>query len=272
MTPDRYLVVAAVGLCACSSSSSGSRGTEGDAATGGLDGASGDAGDGQPGDSGSGCTQAPLPEGGPVSVSGTVVSALDDGGLTPVPNAMVAVEYGGLYLPWCDLSKASPYYVFGAVTDDAGAFTLAARAGQLGFHGFATGQYYSRAPLDTSKGTTVQVVLSALPVGQTKPTIAGAAFDASSVAPGAQVTLTATVAAGSPSDPLSDETILVEPTHSWAVELDPPSIGKKDDFPDGVWSRTFTAPAEPGHYVYWLSATTAGCVTGDLVNVSLDVQ
>jgi hypothetical protein len=186
---------------------------------------------------------------------------------------MVGVEYGGLYLPWCDLSHASPYYLFGAVTDDAGAFSLTARAGKLGFHGFATGQYYSRAPLDTSTGvTSVQIVLSALPPQQAKPTITGAAFSAAQVAPGAQVTITTTVAAGIPTDPLSDETILVEPTHSWAIELDPPSLGKKDDFPDGTWSRTFPAPAQTGHYVYWLSATTAGCVTSDLVQVSLDVQ
>jgi hypothetical protein len=223
-------------------------------------------------DAASGCTQAPIPDGGPVQVTGTVVSVLDDGGLVPVPNAMVAAEYGGLYLPWCDLSKASPYYLFGAVTDDAGAFALTAGAGKLGFHGFATGQYYSRAPLDTSKGTSVQVILSALPPQQVKPTISGAAFDATPVAPGAQVTITATVKAGVATDPLSDETILVEPTQSWAAELNPPSTGKKDDFPDGMWSRTFAAPSQPGHYVYWLSATTAGCVTSDLVTIPLDVQ
>ena len=65
--------------------------------------------------------------------------------------------------------------------------------------------------LDTSTGaTTVQVVLSPLPPQQTKPTITGAAFNAAQVAPGAQVTLTATVKAGVPTDPLSDETILVD--------------------------------------------------------------
>lgn len=256
--------------CACSSSSASGSGGPGDAstdtATGGVDSGAGDSGTG-------GCTQAPIPDGGPVQITGSVVSVLDDGGLVPVPNAMVAVEYGGLYLPWCDLSHASPYYLFGGVTDDAGAFALTARAGQLGFHGFATGQYYSRAPLDTSKGaTTVQVILSALPPQQVKPAITGAAFSAAQVAPGAQVTVTAMVKAGVAADPLSDETVLVEPTQSWAVELDPPSLGKKDDFPDGTWSRTFTAPAQTGHYLYWLSATTAGCVTSDLVQLPLDVQ
>jgi hypothetical protein len=258
------LILAAIAPCiaGCSTANSSSSGDSG--ATGGDDAGEGGS---------SGCTQAPIPDGGPVQVTGTVVSVLDDGGVVPVPSAMVGVEYGGLYLPWCDLSHASPYYLFGAVTDDAGAFALSARAGKLGFHGFATGQYYARAPLDTSTGaTTVQIVLSALPPQQAKPTVTGAAFNPAQVAAGAQVTITATVAAGVGSDPLSDETILVEPTHSWATELDPPSLGKKDDFPDGTWSRTFSAPAQTGHYVYWLSATTAGCVTSDVVQLSLDVQ
>jgi hypothetical protein len=206
-----------------------------------------------------------------VQVTGTVLTS-SDAGFVPVANAMVAAEYGGLYLPWCDLSKASPYYVFGAVTDDAGTFTLSAGAGQLGFHGFATGQYYSRAPLDTSQSTSVKLILTPLPAQQVKPTVSGASFGATQAAPGAQVTLTASVHAGAATDPLSDETIVVEPTQSWAAELDPPSTGAKDNFPDGTWSRTFAAPSQPGHYTYWLSATTAGCVTSDLVTIPLDVQ
>jgi hypothetical protein len=256
------LVAAAVLPIACSSSS-GAPGTGGD---GGSDGATG-------GDDGGGsaCVDK-LPDGGPVQVTGTVVSVTVDGKMSPVPNAMVVAEYGGLYLPWCDLSKASPYYRFGAVTDDAGAFTMAAAAGQLGFHGFATGQYYSRASLDTSTGTVTKVVLTPLAAGVAKPTITGAAFQQSTVAAGAQVTITANVAAGSASDPLSDETVLAEPTHSWGAELNPPSLGKKDDFPDGTWSLTFTAPSQSGTYTYWLSATTAGCVTSDLVELPLTVQ
>jgi hypothetical protein len=260
--PAVSMVAASLALLACSSSSSGGAAGGGDAGNGGDAG-----GDG----TGAACVDT-LPDGGPVQVTGTVVTALEDGATVPVPNAMVATEYGGLYLPWCDLSKASPYYRFGAVTDDAGAFTMTAAAGKLGFHGFATGQYYSRAPLDTSKGTTVTVILAPLPAGQPKPTITGAAFDQSTVTAGAQVTLSATVMAGSPTDPLSDETVLVEPTHSWGVELDPPSLGKKDDFPDGVWSLTFSAPAQSGSYTYWLSATSAGCATSDVVELPLIVQ
>jgi hypothetical protein len=257
------LVVAAASTFACSSSSSGTPATGGTDA-GGTDGTHG-------GDTGGACVDT-LPDGGPVQVTGMVVSLLDDGGMVPVPNAMLATEYGGLYLPWCNMAQASPWYRFGAVTDDAGAFTMTAAAGKLGFHAFATGQYYSRAPLNTSSGTTVTVTISPLPAGQAKPTITGAAFQQSTVAAGSQVTLSATVKAASSSDPLSDETVLVEPTHSWGVELDPPSLGTKDDFPDGVWSLTFAAPSQPGAYTYWLSATSAGCVTSDLIQLPLTVQ
>jgi hypothetical protein len=201
-----------------------------------------------------------------------VVTALPDGGTVPVPNAMVAVEYGGLYLPWCDLSKASPYYLFGAVTDDAGAFTLTARAGILGFHGFASRQDYARARVDTSQGTMTTLLLSPQASGQARPTISGAAFAQSTVSAGEAVSLSATVKAGTSSDPLSDEVIVVEPTQSFALELNPPSLGKKDDFPDGVWSRSFPAPTQPATYTYWLSATSAGCVTSDLVQLTLVVR
>src|SRR5260370_37178008 len=107
---------------------------------------------------------------------------------------------------------------------------------------------------------------------QPKPTIADATFDKIMVAVGESVTVRATVRAVTAADPLSDETVLVEPTRSWAVELDPPSAGKKDDFPDGTLSRSFPPPALPGTYTYWLSATTAGCVTSDVVQLTLTVQ
>lgn len=255
------LLAAGGALGACSSSPAPAQPSDGgeDAEGGGEDA-----------EGGTTCVDT-LPEGGPVQVTGTVVSAADDGGTSPIANAMVAVEYGGLYLPWCNLAQASPYYRFGAVTDDAGAFTMTAAAGKLGFHGFATGQYYSRAPLDTSTGTSVTIILAPEPAGP-KPTITGASFTPTTVPAGAQVTLTATVTAGSPTDPLSDETMLVEPTHSWARELNPPSLGKKDNFPDGSWSLSFAAPAEAGTYTYWLSATSAGCVTSDVGTLSLVVQ
>jgi hypothetical protein len=220
------------------------------------------------------CQDQPVPDAGRVHVTGTVTEAVADVSKTGpvIPNAVVAVEYGGLYLPWCDLSKASPYYVYGALTDDAGRFEIDVAEGSLGFHSFANDYLYTRAPLDTSKGRDVSLTMEPLPKGQAQPTLASVAFDKSSVAPGETVTLSATVATWKNTDPLSDETLLVEPTGSWGAELDPPGQGKKDDFPDGVWRRTFAAPAKTGTYTYWLSATTASCITSQLLSLTLTVR
>src|SRR5262245_43267672 len=97
------------------------------------------------------CTQIAVPDGGPAHITGVVMEAHPEGGIpTPIPNAIIAVEYGGTYVPWCELSKASPYYLFGAVADDAGQFALDAKQGALGFHSFANRYLYDRASLDTT--------------------------------------------------------------------------------------------------------------------------
>jgi hypothetical protein len=236
------------------------------------------------------CNQLAMPDGGRVHVTGTVTQAIHDAGapVKPIANAMVArrsragfrpaVEYGGLYVPWCDLGQASPYYVFGALSDDAGRFEIDVKEGSLGFHSFANDYLYTRAPLDTATGRTVVLEMEPLPKGQAQPTFADAHFDKTTVAPGEPVTFSATIAtwdsgaARAPSDPLSDENIIVEPTNSWGVELNPPASGQKDDFPDGLWKRTFPAPNAPGTYTYWFSATTSQCITSKLVSMTLKVE
>jgi hypothetical protein len=220
------------------------------------------------------CTQLDVPDGGPLKVTGRVVEKAHDGGTPqPIPNAMVSVEYGGLYVPYCNRALASPYYVFGTYTDAQGNFTIDVKHGALlGFHSFATGYYYSRAPLDTTAGTDVTIETERLPDAQAKPIVANAGFVQSTVLLGDRVTFTAEVRAASPNDPLSDEILLVEPTRSWSVELNPPSVGKPDSFPDGLWKRSFLSPLKGGTYTYYFSATTAGCVTSDVQTFTLTVQ
>jgi hypothetical protein len=220
------------------------------------------------------CTQIPMPDGGVVHMTGVVMEARRDGGPPQViPNAMVSVEYGGLYVPWCDLSKASPYYVFGAITDDAGRFEIDVKEGLLGFHGFATNYLYSRVEPAFAADAATPVTLKLEPLqDQKKPTSTDAGFDKTTVDAGAMVTFTATLTTFDKGDPLSDENLLVEPTRSWSLELDPPSQGKKDNFPDGVWTRTFPAPSKPGTYTYWFSATTSQCITSDVITATLVVQ
>jgi hypothetical protein len=219
------------------------------------------------------CTQAPIPDGAPAHVSGTVVEALGDGGAgRPLAGAMASAEYGGLYLAYCDMARASPYYLFGAVTDANGHFEMDARAGFLGFHSFATRYFYSRGSLDTGDAGTLVLAMEPLPASHARPTVTGAGFDTSAVAPGAPVTFSATVTTTVSTDPLSDEIVLVEPTRSWSRELDPPSAGKKDDFPSGLWKATFSAPDKAGDYIYYFSATTSQCVTTDVQPFTLTVR
>ncbi len=218
------------------------------------------------------CTQLPIPDSGPLTITGTVYENVPDASPRPLANAMVAAEYGGLYLTWCDLAHASPYYQFGAYTDANGKFTVQAHAGILGFHSFATGFLYNRARLDTA--TSTDVVLHMEPIkNEKKPAVTAAGFAATTVAPGGSLTFTATAAAADrTNDPLSDELMLVEPTQSFATELDPPSVGLKDDFPDGVWKKTFPAPTKKGTYTYYFSATTAHCVSSDVQPFPITVQ
>ena len=219
------------------------------------------------------CTQIPMPDGAPITVTGTVVELASDGGVAKtIADAMVAAEYGGLYVPWCDLAHASPYYIYGAYTDAKGDFSIDVREGFLGFHSFATGYLYTRAALHTGDGGTVTLQMEQIKAGQQKPLVSGAAFDKTTVAPGGALTFSATVKAAVSTDPLSDELILVEPSRSWATELDPPSVGLKDDFPDGLWTKTFLAPTTKGTYTYYFSATTSLCVTSDVQPFTITVQ
>jgi hypothetical protein len=214
----------------------------------------------------------PMPDGGPVTVTGTVVEMLDGGTAVPLAGAMVSAEYGGLYVPYCDLSRGSPYYAFGAITDADGNFTMNARQGVLGFHVFATGYYYTRRPLDTRSGTSAMLPMVPLTQPERAPVVVSAGFDKTTVAPGGTLTFSATVMAPIADDPLSDEIILIEPSSSWAVELDPPARGKPDDFPDGVWTKTFAAPTTPGTYTYHFGTTTAYCEASPVQSFQITVQ
>lgn len=218
-----------------------------------------------------GCSQVPLPDSGPVAVQGVVLDSTTDAG---IPGAVVAAEYGGIYLQYCDRSHASPYYVFGALADSTGHFSVNAREGQLGFHSFANGYLYSRQLTDTTQdgGTFVTIQAEPVATGQPLPTVTNPHFDTATVSAGATVTFSATLATYDSKDPLSDENILVEPTTGFTTELDPPSAGQPDDFPDGLWKATFAAPQASGTYTYWFSATTSQCYTSTLYPVQLVVQ
>src|SRR5262249_45080667 len=148
-----------------------------------------------------------IPDGGPLKVTGRVVEKARDGGTAqPIPNAMVSVEYGGLYVPYCNRALASPDYVFGTFTRAHGDFPMAGKpGGLLGFHSFAPGSSCPAAPLDTTAGTDVTIETEKLPDTQAKPTVKNAGFVQATVLLGDRVTFTAEVHAATTNVPLSDE-------------------------------------------------------------------
>ena len=193
---------------------------------------------------------------------------------SPIGGAYVAIERGGIYVAIADPSKASPAFQYGALTRADGTFEVVVAGGLVGVHSFIDDHFYGSQLVRVDADPTSFVMASApLQASAVKPTLANPSAVPSTVAPGESFVLSVTAAAGSASDPLSDEIVAIEPTTGWAGELDPPSAGSPGvGYPDGLYSRTITAPAEPGTYTYGLAVTTEGCVTGDLTTITLTVQ
>ena len=213
----------------------------------------------------------PPPHGGPanVTVSGHVV---DGKTKAPLPHVPIAIEIGGHYVTNPDPSKANPSYQRGAVTDDAGAYSVVLPSGSLGFHSFLNKYRYGTEGLTAAANVTFDITMEQRDT-ELPPTLTNARFEPAQVAAGATFALKVTATAATPTDPLSEEIVVVEATTSMSAALDPPSAGVQGKgFPDGEWSRTFTAPTYAGTYTYYLSATTEGCIVSDLVLLQLQVK
>lgn len=207
--------------------------------------------------------------------SNLVVTVLDAKSEEPLPNALMVVEEGGIYIKNADPSKGSPAYQYGGRADAEGIFRLTLPAGDKGLHIFAAGHRYAPAKvtIEQSDVTTKEVLASPeLPADQA-PTISNVTIDPASASPGAQITLSATATAASAADPLSDETLAILAERAFSIALDPPSAGVQGvGFPDGLYTKTFAAPDAPGQYSYFVVATSEGCITSTPVSVTLTVQ
>ncbi len=202
-------------------------------------------------------------------LKGNVISSA--GG--PLGQVLIAIEAGGIYVHNADTSKGNPSYRYAALTDNDGYFDVVLPCApiDLGLHAYQDGYKYGSRTARV--GESALVSAPPLKPGEPTPTLSGSTLSASKVAPGAAVTVETTAAAGSPTDPLSEEVLLFEPTQSWSKALDPPSAGNQGlGFPDGKWRTTFTAPAVPGDYVYSLIATSEACVGSPRVSLRLTVQ
>ena len=221
-------------------------------------------------------SNAGSPKKGAARLSGRVV---DKATGTPIARAVVAIENGGLDVPNPDPSKPNPSYQFGTITGADGSFSLTVSSTTLGVHAVASG-YTAGAPpggdLPFSGEKSVTIALDPLDSSAARPMLDAAAFDDAYVSTGAGVTLrvhaSAPLSSTAP-DPLSEATLVVEPTSGWAAELTPPAPGSaKTGFPDGEWSLAFIAPSAPGAYVYYVVATTERGVTSEVREVGLEVH
>lgn len=202
-------------------------------------------------------------------LKGNVISSV--GG--PLGQVLIAIEAGGIYVHNPDTSKGNPSYRYSALTDSNGYFDVILPCAPIdvGLHAYQDGYKYGSRTARVGENTLVSA--PPLKAGEQTPTLSGSTLSASTVAPGAAVTVETTAAAGSSSDPLSEEVLLFEPTLSWSKALDPPSAGRQGQgFADGKWRTTFAAPAATGTYEYLLIATSEACVGSTRVSLTLTVQ
>jgi hypothetical protein len=204
------------------------------------------------------------------------IKVLDPAGQRPLAGAIVSMEVGGLYVTNPDPSRGNPSFVYGARTDEQGTLRVPLKTDEIGVHSFVGGYFYGArlVELDQDVGITIFMApLTSRDPAPAPPTISNERLDPAIVTAGGQFTVSADVATGDPDDPLSEEVIVTCPTQTMSSALDPPSRGIPGKmYPDGFWSRTLVAPNQPGRYDCYLTATTEGCVTGDIKLLVLEVQ
>jgi hypothetical protein len=208
-----------------------------------------------------------------VHFKGTVVDGVTN---QPLANAVVTLEIGGVYVFFSDASRPSPYYQYGGITASDGTFDVLVPQEQLGIHTFTSGYLYAgREKIDDPSVPGTLILSKPIAPEQVplKPSVSAFTATPATVAAGATFVLSANVQKGpAGTDPLSDEIIVVQPDTAWCGEMAPPAPGGHDDYPDGTYSRTVTAPAKAGTYTYWLATSSAGCIISDNRSTTVTVQ
>jgi len=219
---------------------------------------------------GAGCGEVDSATADGRSLRARVVDA-DSG--APLGGALVSIELGGIYLGNPDTSKGNPHYAIGGRADPDGRFNIPVPDEELGLHVFHDDYLY--APWRIDQGDDFGPVIKAerRRAVLMKPTVSNARAEPSVVDAGGRFRMTADVAAATSDDPLSDETLVIEPTTFFTAALDPPSAGEQGvGFPDGTYSRELDAPAKSGTYEYFVVATSEGCVTSDAVRIAVEAR
>lgn len=223
-------------------------------------------------------------------VTGRVVEVVMPGATTgvPLPGALVVVENGNLFSGNPDPAAANPAYVWGTVADAGGYFAFDCPCGStLGIHAYAPGHKENNPgmPVTIMADTDIAPIALVAETASAEPMLTDVAVEPPSVIGGGQVTFSVSAAApapvatdgGSKRDWLSDEVLCLEPHTNWGRAMTPPAAPMESatgmrDYPDGVWTRTVTAPTTPGRYTYSFVAATLSGVSSNVVTGVLTVQ
>ncbi|MEW5851806.1 MAG: hypothetical protein AB2A00_23655 [Myxococcota bacterium] len=183
-----------------------------------------------------------------------------------VLDSVASVEEGGIYLP--DHNA----YAYGAHGNAEGRLDLRfPTSTNKGFHTFADGYFYGALVCNPAENNAAVILMRPLGPGRDKPLLANARATPSTVQPGGSFTLQVDLSKNTDTAEHSDETLWVEPITGTSGRLLPPSPPVNENFPDGTYAATLTAPSEPGTYRYYLSATFHNCVTSDRAVVDVMV-
>ena len=198
---------------------------------------------------------------------------VDSESSAPIAGALVSIENGGLYLGNPDSSRGNRHYVIGGRTGADGRFDVPVPVARLGLHVFTNDYLYAPWLIEPDGNLGVTILQKRRDAVLPKPIVTDLRAEPASAGPGETVRLTANVTAATPDDPLSDETLAIEPTRFWTAALDPPSPGVQGvGYPDGEYTLELQAPDQPGTYTYHVVTTSEGCVTSDALSVMVEVR
>ena len=191
----------------------------------------------------------------------------------PLEGSLVFVELCELYSDNPDPSKGHPNYRYGALTKADGTFEVEVPKGSAGLHTFLSGYRYGALAVGDTTAANIEVRAEPLLPEDAKPVVMDLRVLPNEVKPGEELSLSATVRASSPKDPLSDEVLILEPTTNVARALDPPRRGVPGKaFPDGQWVTRLRAPSMPGNYTYLFGVTSEHCIVGEILRAQVTVR
>jgi hypothetical protein len=191
----------------------------------------------------------------------------------PLQGSLVVVELCGIYTENPDPSRGHPNYRYGGITGPDGTFEIAVPRGKAGLHTFQPGYRYGSLRLGDTTAPGIEVRAEPLLPEDKRPLVSDFDVQPREASPGQTLAFSLVVRAARPTDPLSEEILIVEPTTQTGRAMNPPSRGVQGrGFPDGTWTARLAAPARPGEYEYFIGVSSEQCITSDRLSVKVKVK